>query len=265
MNRGEFVFKAIDILFHPFQNYINKEGVKCVKDIVYNAEYERCKCDIYYKEGATEPMPVVLNVHGGGFVKGDKKHRKSIAHLYADRGWFVVNINYRLSPKYAFPALPYDVITALNFLKVLAEKYSLNLDKVVLTGDSAGAYAATYCVAAAYDDELTKKVGLPVAEIKPAGLISFCGIYDLVSSLKLKIPFGMVRCIAEGYTHFDFNEDYSNKEEYEYFNEIKTREYKNFDFSILSMGMSGDYKEAIAHGSNLVRVGSAIFGARIYK
>lgn len=51
----------------------------------------------------------------------------------------------------------------------------------------------------------------------------------------------------------------------EYFNEIKTREYKNFDFSILSMGMSGDYKEAIAHGSNLVRVGSAIFGARIYK
>ncbi len=51
----------------------------------------------------------------------------------------------------------------------------------------------------------------------------------------------------------------------EYYNEIKSRNYKNFDFSILSMGMSGDYKEAIAHGSNLVRVGSAIFGARIYK
>ena len=77
MNRGEFVFKAIDILFHPFQNYINKEGVKCEKDIVYNEKYERCKCDVYYKEGAKEPMPVVLNVHGGGFVKGDKKHRKN--------------------------------------------------------------------------------------------------------------------------------------------------------------------------------------------
>ena len=104
------------------KNYINKEGVKCEKDIVYNEKYERCKCDVYYKEGAKEPMPVVLNVHGGGFVKGDKKHRKSIAHLYADRGWFVVNINYRLSPEWAFPALPYDVITALNFLKVLAEQ-----------------------------------------------------------------------------------------------------------------------------------------------
>ena len=50
-----------------------------------------------------------------------------------------------------------------------------------------------------------------------------------------------------------------------YYNEIKEGNYPNFDFSILSMGMSGDYKEAILHGSNLVRVGSAIFGARIYK
>ena len=50
-----------------------------------------------------------------------------------------------------------------------------------------------------------------------------------------------------------------------YYNEIKEGNYPNFDFDILSMGMSGDYKEAILHGSNLVRVGSAIFGARIYK
>ena len=51
----------------------------------------------------------------------------------------------------------------------------------------------------------------------------------------------------------------------EFYNEIKSGNYRNFDFSILSMGMSGDYKEAIIHGSNLVRIGSAIFGARIYK
>ncbi len=50
-----------------------------------------------------------------------------------------------------------------------------------------------------------------------------------------------------------------------YYNEIKEGKFANFNFEILSMGMSGDYKEAILHGSNLVRVGSAIFGARIYK
>lgn len=51
----------------------------------------------------------------------------------------------------------------------------------------------------------------------------------------------------------------------EYYNDLKNGSYPNFDFKILSMGMSGDYKQAIIHGSNLVRVGSAIFGARIYK
>lgn len=51
----------------------------------------------------------------------------------------------------------------------------------------------------------------------------------------------------------------------EYFNEIKNKKLFGDDFNILSMGMSGDYKEAILHGSNLVRVGSLIFGARIYK
>ena len=52
---------------------------------------------------------------------------------------------------------------------------------------------------------------------------------------------------------------------HDYYNEIKSMKLDNFDFSILSMGMSGDYYQAILHGSNLVRVGSAIFGARIYK
>lgn len=51
----------------------------------------------------------------------------------------------------------------------------------------------------------------------------------------------------------------------EYYQEIKDKNFSNFDFSVLSMGMSGDYKQAVLHGSNLVRVGSAIFGARIYK
>ena len=51
----------------------------------------------------------------------------------------------------------------------------------------------------------------------------------------------------------------------EYFNEIKSKNLFGDDFHVLSMGMSGDYKEAVLHGSNLVRVGSLIFGARIYK
>lgn len=51
----------------------------------------------------------------------------------------------------------------------------------------------------------------------------------------------------------------------QYFNDIKEKRYKNFNMEILSMGMSGDYETAIECGANLVRIGSLIYGARIYK
>lgn len=50
----------------------------------------------------------------------------------------------------------------------------------------------------------------------------------------------------------------------EIYESVKSMKLPNFDFTTLSMGMSGDYQTAIKHGSNLVRVGSAIYGARIY-
>ncbi len=50
----------------------------------------------------------------------------------------------------------------------------------------------------------------------------------------------------------------------EYFETIKEKKYKNFNMEILSMGMSGDYTQAIECGANLVRIGSLIYGARIY-
>ena len=48
------------------------------------------------------------------------------------------------------------------------------------------------------------------------------------------------------------------------FIDIQTKKYDNVSMDFLSMGMSGDFEDAIAEGSNMVRVGSAIFGARDY-
>lgn len=49
------------------------------------------------------------------------------------------------------------------------------------------------------------------------------------------------------------------------FIDIRAKKIDNINMNVLSMGMSGDYKQAIIEGANLVRVGSAIFGARIYR
>ena len=51
---------------------------------------------------------------------------------------------------------------------------------------------------------------------------------------------------------------------YQSFIDIKSKKLDNIDMDVLSMGMSGDFESAVANGSNIVRVGSAIFGARKY-
>ena len=78
---------------------------------------------------------------------------------------------------------------------------------------------------------------------------------ESVSSLKLAIP---PICESETQVRRYF------AQMKQYFIDIKDKKIDNIDMEILSMGMSGDFEAAVAEGSNIVRVGSAIFGARNY-
>jgi acetyl esterase/lipase len=153
-------------------------------------------------------------------VAGDKKHRRSISSYFADKGWFVFNINYRLSPYYAFPSPNIDCMKALNYLKQMEEKYNLDLDKVVVTGDSAGAYFAAYLVAASNNQKLRNTLEIPDPEVKIAGFMGFCGPYDIALSLESKLPFGLTRDIAGCFLGFEIKSDFSNLKEFPYYDQL---------------------------------------------
>jgi len=230
MNRAEFVFAAIDVLFHPFQNYIRVPAIACEKDLSFDDRYPACKADLYYKKPA-EGLPILINIHGGGYVKGDKKHRKSISEMYADKGWFVINMNYRLAPEFPIPANVEDAFSLLNnLLPALIEKYKLDGSRLVLTGDSSGAYTAAHAIACLNNDELRTALGLPECAARPTGLVGFCGPYDVLAALKLKVPFGMVRSIAESATGQKFAKDYSDVSKYKYLNYIAPLKFVNSDW-----------------------------------
>ncbi|MFA5449106.1 MAG: alpha/beta hydrolase [Clostridia bacterium] len=225
MNRVEVVFAAIDVLFHPLQNYIKVDGITVEKDISYGKSPEN-QMDFYYKK-TDETLPVLVNIHGGGFVKGDKKHRASLSLLYADRGWFVVNINYRLSPKSVFPTVVEDVLNVLNKLPELKDKYNLNLDKVVLTGDSSGAYTSAMTAACIFDPELLTALSLPQCDIVPAGVVGFCGLYDVVEVLKKPFPFKMSRVLGTSITGVTLGRKLKGLDEYKHINHISPIDYIN--------------------------------------
>lgn len=216
MNRSEFLFKAVDYLFHPLQNYKKYKGITVIKDIVYDHNYpNECKLNLHYKEGA-DSYPLLLNIHGGGFVAGDKKHRQSFSNAMAEKGFLVANINYRLAPKHAFPAGTLDAISALKYLEQISKEYKINLNKTILTGDSAGAYYALHAYAALKNNKLGECLEVEPPSFDIAGLLLFCGAYDIEVAIKKKIPFGLTRSIGESFAGIKLDKDFANLQDYKY-------------------------------------------------
>ena len=146
MSFAKALFVAIDKLFDHGQNKIKMLKFKGVdfkeeKDVPYGSG-ELQKLDLCYlpKRAGVDKYPVCFLIHGGGFVAGDKYHRRGLSKWIADKGFFVVNINYALSPETKFPAGVVDCVAALNWVGENAQKYDLDLDNMLVTGDSAGGY-----------------------------------------------------------------------------------------------------------------------------
>ncbi|MFI3229516.1 MAG: alpha/beta hydrolase [Bacillota bacterium] len=228
MNRAELIFAVVDYACHIPQNYKFFKDISSCKNIAYDS-HPLCQYDIYYrKTNSDKKMPVIFNIHGGGFVKGDKKHRRSLSEMYADKGYFVVNANYRLAPKAAFPTHIQDLFKALAQLPTLAEEYNLDLTKVIFTGDSSGAHAATTMVAALFNEELHSKLQLTKVDIKPAGLIAFSGFYDVTQALSRPIPFSIAWSVAQSISGLkDLKKDFSNMSDFKLLDEINIINYVN--------------------------------------
>ncbi len=99
--------------------------------------------DIYVPED-TENPPLLILVHGGGFITNDSQSRqaKLMYRYFRDHGYAVATINYRLAQEAAFPGALEDVKTCIRFLKANAGDYGYDPESVALFGESAGAYLA---------------------------------------------------------------------------------------------------------------------------
>ena len=100
------------------------------------------KLDLYLPGGADGPTPVLLYVHGGGWVGGTKE--SSVLRLlpWLEMGWAVANIEYRLGEVSLAPAAVEDCLCALRWVIRNAEDYNIDPSRIVVTGNSAGGHLA---------------------------------------------------------------------------------------------------------------------------
>ena len=149
-----------------------ESAYKVNKDVSYGADKEQTM-DIYLSTDAKKLKTknyTVIFLHGGGYYISDKSREERYIQPYLKKGLNVVNMNYRL--KKGIPVATEDLTYALNFLKANQAAYQLNLDRVILSGFSAGAHIASMVAVTANNPEYPYRLD---PGIKISGVINFSG------------------------------------------------------------------------------------------
>ena len=134
--------------------------------------------DLYLPRNASGPSPVLMYIHGGGWVAGSKESNVLRLLPWLEKGWAVVNVQYRLGRISRAPAAVEDCLCALHWVKSNAEQYGFDTSRIVLTGNSAGGHLAltTGMVPGSAGLDLECQ---PKADLGVAAIINWYGITDV--------------------------------------------------------------------------------------
>ena len=121
-----------------------RHGVERLSNIPYaQSGMKEHLLDVYRPIRRKGPLPVCIYVHGGGFRILSKDTHWLMGLIFARRGYVVFNINYRLAPRFPFPAALEDTCDAYAWVVEHAESFGGDPSRIVLAGESAGANLIT--------------------------------------------------------------------------------------------------------------------------
>lgn len=157
--------------------------------------------DVYYPKNSKGKLPVIIDIHGGGWFYGDKELNKNYCLHLAQRGFVVFNISYRLAPDVSVKEQLQDCMDALTCIGKAMKKYPCNKNRVFMTGDSAGGQLAAFAAAANSSERLRKIYGASKPDLKIKALA-------LTSPVPFLTPTGLMKM----YMPHILGKDYENQE-----------------------------------------------------
>jgi triacylglycerol lipase len=170
-------------LYKPLLDVQRRDGVHVEHDLVYGAE-ERQRLDVYRPAATSSGLkPMMVFLHGGGFIRGDKRDRENVGQHFARAGVVTVVPNYRLAPRHVWPAGALDAIAVFQWAKQHAGAYGADASRIFLAGESAG---AAHVAAATLIRRFHPADGLSVA-----GVILISGVYNARLELLARAQFSV--------------------------------------------------------------------------
>lgn len=156
------------------------ENIVRFNDLRYGEDTRWNLLDVYCPRERKGKLPVIVNVHGGGWVYGDKEKYQYYCMSLADHGFAVVNFSYRLAPKFKFPAPLEDTNAVFHWVMRNAETYSFDTTRVFGVGDSAGAQLlALYSCICTNPAYATSYAFSAPEHFAPTAIALNCGVYEI--------------------------------------------------------------------------------------
>lgn len=150
------------------------KDIELISDIPYidDGNYYH-KLDIMYPNSISkgDQLPVIIDIHGGGWMYGDKGLNENYCRALADKGYVVFDINYRLVPDVNVNEQIKDVMSALKWIGENINNYPCDSDNIMLTGDSAGGMLASYASVLLQSEELRNIFETESADINLTALV----------------------------------------------------------------------------------------------
>jgi acetyl esterase/lipase len=117
------------------------DAIEFQRNVEYsNPNGEHLKLDLAAPKKIDGLAPAIVCIHGGGWAMGGKEPWDAACRVVAHQGYVAITVNYRLAPKYRFPAQLVDVRTAVRWLRANAARLKVDPDRIGAIGDSAGGH-----------------------------------------------------------------------------------------------------------------------------
>ncbi len=163
--------------------YVPK-GITVVADQQYAVNDQDAFLDVYYPTAIAQKdtlLPVVVWIHGGGWVSGTKKEASNYYRILAAKEFVVVSVDYSIAPEKHYPLPLQQVNAALSFFKQNAKRFHIDAARFFIAGDSGGAHIAAQVANIISSESYSRLTGISpgINRDELSGLLLYCGAYDV--------------------------------------------------------------------------------------
>lgn len=162
------------------EGLVTPNDIERFDNIFYGPDKDTNYLDVYVPKNSDGKLPVIVSIHGGGWVYGNKDIMQFYCMSLAQKGFAVINFSYRLAPKYKHPTPFIDTNSVFSWVFSNAEKYHFDTKNIFAVGDSVGANILALYSCACSDKSFADKLEINIpANFMPNALGLNCGIYQM--------------------------------------------------------------------------------------